>query len=376
MLHQAWNVFAAFGQLGQVHANDIQAVEQIFSEVAGLYQIFQVLMGCGDDADIHFDGGGAAYPVKLAIGQHPQQSSLSVGGHVADFIQKQGAAVGLFKAALAGGPGAGEGAFFVAEQFGFNKVFRNCRHVQGDERVSCSGAVIVQGLGHQFFTGAALTVDQYGDVGVRQPANGPENLLHGRGFTNNFGIARCGIGLWFAGGAFFMAVSNGPFYQCDGVIHIKGLGQVFEGAGLVAGHRAFKIRVRGHDDNRHILMQFDDLGEQGNTIHPWHPDIADDGVRLLVFQPHHDAVAAVEYARLHASLAQGAFQHPSNTSVIVDNPDVCRLAHLLSSRGRKMMKSVLPGSLSHSTSPRCWPMMLWVMERPSPVPEARPLIMG
>src|SRR5690554_7233324 len=132
----------------------------------------------------------------------------------------------------------------------------------------------------------------------------------------------------------------------------------------------------GHDDHRHIRMFIDNLREQGDAVYTGHADIADNGIGLLVFQPHHDAFAAVEYPWLHTGLVQGALQHPANALVVVDDPDVCRLAHRLSSRGRKMMKSVLPGSLSHSTSPRCWPMMLWVIERPRPVPEARPLIMG
>src|SRR5690554_3230575 len=166
VLHQFRDVFPAFGQFGQVYADYVQTVEQILPEAAGLHQFFQVLVRGGDDAHIHLDGGGAAYPVKLAVGQYPQQSGLGVGGHVADFVQEQSAAVGLLEPALAGGRSAGEGTFFVAEQFRFNQVFGDGRHVQGDERVVGPGAVVVQGLGHQFLAGAAFAVNQYGNVGV------------------------------------------------------------------------------------------------------------------------------------------------------------------------------------------------------------------
>src|SRR5690554_2566328 len=188
VLHQFGDVFPALRQFGQVYANYVQAVEQVFAEAAGLHQYFQILVCGGDDAHIHFDEGGAAYPVEFAIGQYPQQAGLGVGGHIADFVQKQGAAVGLLKTALAGGAGAGEGAFFVAEQFRFNQVFGNGGHVQGDERVVGPGAVVVQGLGHQFFTGATLAVDQYGNVGVGEPADGAKDLLHGGRFADDFQV--------------------------------------------------------------------------------------------------------------------------------------------------------------------------------------------
>ncbi len=333
-------------------------------------------MGCRDDAHIHLDRGCASYPVEFAIGQNPQEAGLSVSGHITDFVQEQGATVGLFEPALASGASAGEGTLFVAEEFGFNQVFGNCSHVQGNEGMVRPGAVVVQRLGHQFLTRAAFAVDEDRDVGVRKPANSPEDFLHGRRFTDDFGVALGHFGLGFTTGTLLMAVGHGALDQCDRVIHIERLGKVFEGTGLVAGYGALQIRVRGHDDDRHVWVNVHNLGQQGDAVDARHSDIAHDGIGLFVFQPHHDAFTTVKNSGLHTGLVKGALQHPANTAVVVYDPDVRRLAHGVSSRGRKMMKSVRPGSLSHSTSPRCWPMMLWVMERPRPVPLARPLIIG
>src|SRR6056297_1523598 len=173
-----------------------------------------------------------------------------------------------------------------------------------------------------------------------------------------------------------MAVGYGPFDQCHRIVHVERFRKILKGAGLVTGNGAFQIRVRGHDDHGHIRVNVHNLGKQGDAVDARHPDIAYDGIWLFVFQPHHDAFTTVKNSGLHTGLVKGALQHPANTAVVVYDPDVRRLAHGVSSRGRKMMKSVRPGSLSHSTSPRCWPMMLWVMERPRPVPLARPLIIG
>ena len=54
-------------------------------------------------------------------------------GHVADFVQKHGAGVGLLELAGLGDIGAGERAFLVAEQFALHQVFGNRGAVDLDE---------------------------------------------------------------------------------------------------------------------------------------------------------------------------------------------------------------------------------------------------
>jgi hypothetical protein len=85
----------------------------------------------------------AADPVELAVGQDAQQAGLEFRRHVADFVEKQRAAVGLLEAPPARGGGAGEGAALVAEQFGFEQVLGDGGRVEGDEglvRAGCGGA--------------------------------------------------------------------------------------------------------------------------------------------------------------------------------------------------------------------------------------------
>ncbi|MNT99069.1 hypothetical protein D3C72_2418220 [compost metagenome] len=75
-----------------------------------------------------------ANAVELAVGQYTQQAGLGIGRHVADFIKEQRAAIGLLETPATQIGRAGERAFLVAEQFGLHQVFRDRRHVQGDER--------------------------------------------------------------------------------------------------------------------------------------------------------------------------------------------------------------------------------------------------
>src|SRR3569832_910313 len=113
------DVFTAFAQRRQVDANDIEAMKLVFTEQTGLYALFEVLMRGGDDAYVDLDRRLAADAIELAVGEHAQQPRLALGRHVADLIEKQGAALLLFYASSARGGGAREGAAFVPEFFRF-----------------------------------------------------------------------------------------------------------------------------------------------------------------------------------------------------------------------------------------------------------------
>ncbi|EJT83508.1 hypothetical protein PPS11_34823 [Pseudomonas putida S11] len=128
------DILAAVGQPRNVDADHVQAVKQVLAELAGLHQRLQVLVSGGDDAHIDLDRHVATHAIELAIGQHSQQAGLCVGGHVADLVEEQGAAVGLLEAPSAQVGGAGEGALFMAEQLGLHQVLGDGCHVQGNER--------------------------------------------------------------------------------------------------------------------------------------------------------------------------------------------------------------------------------------------------
>jgi hypothetical protein len=90
-------VLLAVAQGRDMDADDVQAVEQVFPEAAFGHQRFKILVGGGDNAHVHFDGGMRADRIKLAVGKHSQQPGLQLRRHVADLVKKQGAAIGLFK---------------------------------------------------------------------------------------------------------------------------------------------------------------------------------------------------------------------------------------------------------------------------------------
>ena len=75
-----------------------------------------------EHAHIYPDGLVSADAFDLAFFEHAQQLGLHGERHVADFIEENGALLGLLEFAQVAIGGAGERSFFVAEEFGFDQL--------------------------------------------------------------------------------------------------------------------------------------------------------------------------------------------------------------------------------------------------------------
>ena len=122
VLGQGQDVARPLAQRRQAQVHDVQAVEQVLAERPVAHGLGQVAVGGGQDADVDLHRLGAADPVDLALLDGAQQLGLQAAVHLADFVEQQGAAVGLLELADAAGHGAGEGALLVAEQLALQQV--------------------------------------------------------------------------------------------------------------------------------------------------------------------------------------------------------------------------------------------------------------
>src|SRR5262245_14008822 len=87
---------------------------QILSETILLNFAFQIAVGGGEDANIHFDlfvPSDRAQALRL---QDPQQLHLLRQRHLADFIEKQRALIGAEETAQALAIGSAKSALFVS----------------------------------------------------------------------------------------------------------------------------------------------------------------------------------------------------------------------------------------------------------------------
>ncbi len=321
MKDQFRNVFATLAQRRYFDADHVQAVQQILAEHVLFHAFFQRLVRGCDHAHIDAHGHLAADAIELAFGQYAQQAGLQLRRHVADFIEEQRAAVGLFEAAATQCIGAGERTFFVTEQFGLEQIRSECGRVQRDEGLAGARAVTMQGAGDQFLARAGFAGDQHGHAGARQPADGAKHFLHRRRLSQHFGnAARFGADFFDA----FLLLGCAT-HQVDGLIDVERLRQVFEGAALVRGDGAVEIRVRRHHDHRQLRLAVVNLGQQFEAAAAGHANVGDQHIGSIASQRRERRVGVIERGRRHASLAQRALEHPADGGIVVDEPDIKRL---------------------------------------------------
>ena len=239
------DVFASLAQRWQAKANHVQTVKQIFTERAFLHPLLQVLVGGRNHPHIGFDGAVTTHAVEVAITQHPQQTGLQIELHVADFIQEQGATVGLLEAATAHGLRTREGPAFVTKQFTLEQIFGNGRGVDGHKRTAGTLRMFVQCTCHQLFARTGFARDHHGHIALAQAANGAKHVLHGWCLAQHF---RRAVHVHRAHG-FALAFIHGTADQLNRFGQVEGLGQVLERTALKGRHSAVQIGISRHDDD-------------------------------------------------------------------------------------------------------------------------------
>ena len=167
MSEQQWHIVFAVSQRRQVNMSDIQPVIKIAAERFGGDEIIERLIRRRDDARINGNAPRAAYTIHLLVFEDAEDFGLRRQGHVADFIQKNRPVMRLFEFAALHRRRARKRAFFIAEQFAFNQMFRQRRAIDADERARSSGAIFLNETGDELFACAAFSGNQYRAVGRR-----------------------------------------------------------------------------------------------------------------------------------------------------------------------------------------------------------------
>ena len=161
---QQRQIHAPFAQRRHVHRDGRQPVIQVFAEAPAAHVGLQVAVGRRDHPDIDGHRAVAAERPELAFLQHAQQLDLERGRGVANFVQKEGAAVGLLEQPDAIFNGSGERTALVAEQFGFEQRVGQGAAVLGNESLVGTGAFVMDGAGDHFLAGTRFAGDHHRQV--------------------------------------------------------------------------------------------------------------------------------------------------------------------------------------------------------------------
>ena len=262
---------------GHRYLHDVEAEEEVFPESAGLDEGGEVLVGGGDDADVDGHGGVRADALDGALGEGAEELDLGGGLDLPDLVEEKGAAVGFLEAPGAAVGGAGEGALFVAEKLGLQKLRGEGGAVHDDELLPGAGREVVQGVGHEFLAGAGLALDEDGGAGRGHLGHEFADLLHRRRLADEAGESLAGAaflaeGLVLLAEAgvlgFQEALPGGALQEDLHLVEVQGLGDEVPGAPAHRLHRRVHRAVGRH---HHRYRRAGELQGGVEQVHPGLP---------------------------------------------------------------------------------------------------------
>ena len=162
------DVFLAVAEGRNEEGDDIEAIEEVFAEVAVGDFFFEIFIGGGDDADVDVDGVGGADGEEALFVEGAEDLGLGFEAHVADLVEEEGAAVGALEGSLLfsrGRGSGGAGAVAVAEELGLDVVLGDGGAVELDEGAIAAEGFGVHGAADELFAGAGLAEDEDAAVG-------------------------------------------------------------------------------------------------------------------------------------------------------------------------------------------------------------------
>ena len=123
------------------------------------------------------------YAFDRELLHHAQELGLGRRGEIGDLVEEDGPFVRQLELARAP-PYPGGGPILNAEQLRLDQRVDDRRAVDGDERPSAAGALLVDLSGDELLARAALAFYQYREVGRRHLDDLMAQSRHARGTTN------------------------------------------------------------------------------------------------------------------------------------------------------------------------------------------------
>ena len=150
-VHEVWNIVPPLGEGRNPDRHHRETVEEILPEKPLLDRQSKIPACRRNDPHIHMYAGRAANALEILVHQDPQDLSLGLLGHVRDFIEIEGAAMGLLQGAdLARAPIRA----FGPEELFFHGLRRDRRGVENDEGTAGPQRGLVDRADDQFLAGA------------------------------------------------------------------------------------------------------------------------------------------------------------------------------------------------------------------------------
>ena len=163
------NIPRPVAQGGQPQGEHVKPVKQVFAEPPGFHFGRKVPIGGCHHPHINLDRTGRAQRQNFAFLQSAQQLGLQRQRQFANFVEQQRALVSGAEQAFPGVGRAGERAFLVPEQQGFQHRFGHGGAIDRDKRPGLARGQAVDELRQHFLAGAGRPFEQDGNLALRNP---------------------------------------------------------------------------------------------------------------------------------------------------------------------------------------------------------------
>jgi hypothetical protein len=180
VVHEQRDVLAPLPERRDLHAHDVEAVEQVLAEAPGGGLGLEVPGRRRQHAHVHPAGLRLADGADLLLLEHAQQLGLERQRQLADLVEEQRAAVGLGEEPAPRAVGAGERPLGVPEELALEQRLRDRGAVHGDEGVVPARGLRVDGAGEHLLARAALALEEHGRLVLRGALDQLQHLDHRR----------------------------------------------------------------------------------------------------------------------------------------------------------------------------------------------------
>ena len=157
---QKRNVARAQRQFRQPDGHGIQPEQKILAKSAVGDFLRKIDLRGRDEANVEFDGFVGAQPPDGTVLQNLQKLDLQFKWHAFHFVEKDGAATGMLQLTVACAQCTGKGANFVAEQFAFEMLGRDCPAIYRNKRLLGAFAQPMDGPGGDVLARAGFADNQ------------------------------------------------------------------------------------------------------------------------------------------------------------------------------------------------------------------------
>src|SRR6185369_14503602 len=160
------DVLGSFPKRRDVERHDVEAIVEIRSELALLYEAGKIATARGNHAHVDPRHRVRAHRLDLAFLQRAQQLGLNPQRHVGDFVQEKRALVRELEFSDAAMPvGAGVRAILCAEELDLHELLGNRGDIDADEMPVGARRRGVYRLREQLLSGSGLATNQDRRVG-------------------------------------------------------------------------------------------------------------------------------------------------------------------------------------------------------------------